>query len=137
MIRDFFRDYNRETGATILLTSHYLEEIKSLCERIIFIDHGRILFDGPLDEIMARYAPNVRISFSTADDGREDHAKAVSSLGDVAYDETDRVFRLRVDRSRSSDVARQILNTCPVNSILIEEPTLEEVVAALGGTHVR
>jgi len=136
-IRDFFRDYNRETGATILLTSHYLEDIKSLCERIIFIDHGRILFDGPLDEIMARYAPDVHISFSTEEGGIEDHAKAVASLGEVEYDETDSVFRLRVDRSRSSDAARKILNTCPVNRILIEEPSLEEVVTALGRDHVR
>ena len=132
MIRDFFRDYNRETGATILLTSHYLEEIKSLCERIIFIDHGRILFDGPLDEIVERYAPKVHISFSTEEDRSDDPAKALSALGDVEYHHEDGVFRLRVDRAGSSDVARQILNTCPVRSILIEEPSLEEVITALG-----
>ncbi len=137
MIRDFFRDYNRETGATILLTSHYLEDIKSLCERIIFIDHGNILYDGPLDEVMERYAPSVHISFSTEEGKADDRAKAVSCLGKVDYDDADGVFRLRVDRSRSSDVARQILNTCPVNSILIEEPSLEEVVTALGGNDVR
>lgn len=136
MIRDFFRDYNRETGATILLTSHYLEDIKSLCERIIFIDSGRILFDGPLQDIMERYAPNVHISFSTEEDEGDDHAKAVSSIGEVEYDDAAKVFRLRVDRSMTSDVARQILNTCPVNSILIEEPSMEEVVTALGGNDV-
>ena len=137
VIRDFFREYNEETGATILLTSHYLEDIKSLCERIIFIDHGTILFDGPLEEVIERYAPNVHISFSTEAGEVADHIRAVSPLGEVTHDEADGVFRLRVERSSSSDAARQILNTCPVHSILIEEPTMEEVVTALGGDHAR
>ena len=135
MIREFFRNYNRETGATILLTSHYLEDIKSLCERIIFIDHGEILFDGPIEEIIERYAPNVHISFSTEDDDIERHTRSVSSLGAVSYDEEDSVFRLLIDRKESTEAARQILNSCPVQRILIEEPSMEEVVTALGGDH--
>ena len=136
-IRDFFRDYNKVTGATILLTSHYLEDIKSLCERIIFIDQGRILFDGPIDDIIESYAPNVRISFSTGEGPVDEHLKAVSTLGEVEYDAEDSFFHLRVDRADASDTARQILNTCPVDNILIEEPTMEEVVTALGGDHAR
>jgi ABC-2 type transport system ATP-binding protein len=135
MIREFFRNYNSETGATILLTSHYLEDIKSLCERIIFIDHGQILFDGPIDEIIERYAPNVHISFSTNEGEVDDHKKAVASLGEIEYDDEDSVFRLLIDRDTSTEAARQILNTCPVHSILIEEPSMEEVVTALGGDH--
>jgi len=132
LIRDFFRDYNRQTGATILLTSHYLGDIKSLCERIIFIDAGRILFDGPLAEIMERYAPNVHISFSTEDGGSDPRTEQVSALGALELDDETGRFRVRVDRRESTEVARQLLNTCPVTSILIEEPTLEEVVTALG-----
>lgn len=137
MIRSFFRDYNRETGATILLTSHYLEDIKSLCERIIFIDQGTILFDGSLEEIMARYAPKVHISFSADDREIAVCMDDLADLGGVKYDEETSVFRLRVDRTRSTEVARRLLNTCPVSSIFIEEPSLEEVVTALGEQHAR
>lgn len=132
MIRDFFRDYNRQTGATILLTSHYLGDIKSLCERIIFIDAGRILFDGPLAQIMERYAPNVHISFTTEDGTHDPRTEQVSALGAPEFDEESSRFRVRVSRRESTEAARQLLNACPVTSILIEEPTLEEVVAALG-----
>jgi ABC-2 type transport system ATP-binding protein len=133
MIREFFRNYNRETGATILLTSHYLEDIKSLCERIIFINHGRILFDGAIEEIVERYAPDVHISFSTEGATSREGWDELSSLGEVSFDEADRVFRLRVVRARSTEAARRILTTRSVTSILIEEPSMEEVVTALGG----
>ena len=130
LMRDFFRAYNRETGATILLTSHYLDDIKSLCERIIFIDQGQILFDGPLAEVMERYAPNVRISFTTEDGAP--HADKVFALGELERDEESSRLQLRVARSESTEVARQLLNEFQVTSILIEEPSLGEVVAALG-----
>lgn len=130
MIRTFFRDYNRTTGATILLTSHYLGDIKSLCRRIIFIDAGRILFDGPVGEIVSRFAPNVHISFAA--DGDLSVADVHSAdLGETEYDEETGRFRLRVERAGSTGVARQLLNRFEVTEILVEEPTLDEVVTEL------
>ncbi len=54
-VREFILDYNRRRKATILLTSHNMEDIAELCSRVILIDHGRILFDGELSEIQQRY----------------------------------------------------------------------------------
>lgn len=131
-IRDFFRRYNAETGATILLTSHYLEDIKSLCERIIFIDHGVVLFDGPLKDLVERYASTVSISFIVSDEGKPDALADLETLGIPAFDGEIDTYRLRVERLRAAEVARQLLNTYSVTSILIEEPTLEDVVTAMG-----
>lgn len=131
MIRAFFRDYNRTTGATILLTSHYLGDIKSLCRRIIFIDEGRILYDGPVTEIVSRYAPNVHISFTTENGDLEAADVRAAGLGEVEFDDESGRFRLRVGRSRSTAVARELLNNFPITGILVEEPTLDEVVTAL------
>lgn len=54
-VREFILDYNRRRKSTILLTSHNMEDIAELCSRVILIDHGQILFDGPLSEIKQRY----------------------------------------------------------------------------------
>src|SRR5438067_1336280 len=56
-IRLFIEETNRETGTTVILTTHDLADIERLCRRIILIDHGRILYDGPVDGLKARYAP--------------------------------------------------------------------------------
>ena len=56
-IRDFLKEYNHKYQATILLTSHYMEDVKELCRRVIIIDKGKILFDGELSEIVEKYAP--------------------------------------------------------------------------------
>ena len=54
-IRDFIKDYQRLYGATILLTSHYMEDIRRLCQRVMIIDHGKIIYDGALDKLIKKY----------------------------------------------------------------------------------
>jgi ABC-2 type transport system ATP-binding protein len=54
-IRTFVAEYNRARGATVLLTSHYMADVEALCKRVIVIHHGRILFDGPLAALAARF----------------------------------------------------------------------------------
>ena len=135
-IREFFRRYNEETGATILLTSHYLEDIKSLCRRIIFIAEGAIVFDGPLEQIMARYAPNVHVTFVCDDDERVTEAE-LSPLGEPEIDAGNGAVRLRVARGEVTQVARELLNRYRLSNLLVEEPSLEEVVTALVGGHAR
>ena len=50
-IRGFIRQMNRERGTTVILTTHDLGDVEKLCERVIMIDHGRLMFDGALDEL--------------------------------------------------------------------------------------
>src|SRR5512139_3338850 len=56
-IRSFLQEYNRRTGATVLLTSHYMADVTALCERIIIIHHGQLKYDGGLSELSRRIAP--------------------------------------------------------------------------------
>ncbi len=56
-IRSFLCEYNRRTGATILLTSHYMADVTALCERIIIIHQGRLKYDGGLSDLSRRIAP--------------------------------------------------------------------------------
>ena len=55
-IREFVADYNRRTGASVLLTSHYMADVEALCKRVVVIHHGRILYDGALSELVQRFA---------------------------------------------------------------------------------
>ena len=48
-VREFLRDLNAERGTTVLLTTHDLTDIEQLCKRVMVIDHGRLMYDGPLD----------------------------------------------------------------------------------------
>src|SRR5438874_10948972 len=60
-LRRFIRDYNERFGATVLLTSHYMDDVAALCPRIIVIDHGERFYDGPLDELVRRVRPDKRV----------------------------------------------------------------------------
>ena len=55
-IRGFLADYNQRHGATVMLTTHYMADVEALCERVIVIHHGSILFDGPLADLAERFA---------------------------------------------------------------------------------
>ena len=66
-VREFLRDYNREHQIVTMLTSHYMQDIEELCQRVIIIDHGRIFFDGPLDDIIDRFAGYKILSLIFAD----------------------------------------------------------------------
>src|SRR3989339_111096 len=55
-LRDFIREYNRQYKATVILTSHYMDDVKELCKRVIVIDHGKLLFDGQLDKVIKKYS---------------------------------------------------------------------------------
>jgi ABC-2 type transport system ATP-binding protein len=54
-VREFLRDYNARYKVVTLLTSHYMQDIEELCKRVILIDHGKIFFDGSLDEVVSRF----------------------------------------------------------------------------------
>src|SRR5215207_10073336 len=62
-VRQFLRDYNRQHRVTILLTSHYMADIKELCERVIVIDHGKKIYDGDLNRIAGAGAGQRIIKF--------------------------------------------------------------------------
>src|ERR1044072_1834317 len=63
-VREFLRIYNEQHRIVTLLTSHYMQAIKGLCLRVLVIDHGKIFFDGPLDEIIDRFSRHKILSLT-------------------------------------------------------------------------
>lgn len=123
-IREFIRAYNREHGATIILTSHYMADVTALCKRIIVIDHGRILFDGELERLSDRLAPFkvIKIDLS-ADVTNYDFA----ARGEV-LSSTGRKVELRVPKGSAAAVTTRLLSDLPVLDLTIEDPPIEDVI---------
>ena len=121
-IRTFVAEYNRRYGATVLLTSHYMADVQALCRRVIVIHHGRILFDGALAELAARFNATKTIGVMLKD-GTAD----LSAYGEVMESDDGRVL-LRVPRADAPEVATRLLRDLPVADLTIEDPPIEDVI---------
>lgn len=123
-IRDFLKAYNKEKNATILLTSHYMEDIRQLCDRVMIIDQGQILFDGPFDDLIGKYACEkvVEVAFS-----EKVSKKDLKEFGEiVSYDETR--AHLHIKRKNSAKTLAKLMNKLPVEDISAHEQSMEDVV---------
>ena len=123
-LRDFIKQYNKRYSATILLTSHYMKDVEQLCERIIIIDHGKVLYDGSLADIVKKYAKNKAISVVFEKPVEKDKLERLGKI--IEMDGTKVV--LSVLREKSSHVAATLLDKFPVDDLNIEEPNIEEII---------
>jgi ABC-2 type transport system ATP-binding protein len=110
-VRDFIRELNRARGTTIVLTSHYMDDIEALCPRVLVIDQGVLRFDGPLRTLIEGAAPNKLLT---------------AELRDPA----ERVQRT-VPRERMAGEAARLLATGRVIDLSIEEVPVEEIVRSI------
>lgn len=85
-LRDFIREYNQEFGATIILTSHYMDDVKELCKRAIIIDRGHKIFDGKLQNIIDQFARNKILSVVFSREVTEKELKPFGTLKELTQD---------------------------------------------------
>ena len=123
LMRAFIRDYARQTGATILLTSHYMADVEFLCQRILLIDRGTIRYDGSLTAFSATMAPFKLVAVVVAPGTKA----AWDHFGDVAEHGTNRAV-LRVPRERVPDTTAAMLASLAVTDLSISDPSLEMVM---------
>ena len=129
-MREFVRQYNKEFQATILLTSHYMDDVKELCKRIIIINHGKVLYDGLLADIVERHTQKKQIVVVFE---REVVQAALAKLGTViAYDPTS--CTIEVPREQVASVVSHILSQYSVVDLSITEPEIEEVISTIFST---
>jgi ABC-2 type transport system ATP-binding protein len=123
-IRRFIGDYNERYHATIILTSHYMADVTALCQRVIVIDHGKMLYDGDLRALAEKIAPHklIRVEFSQTPIGHqlEEYGEVVKQRGQRA--------ELLVLRDATSEVAARMLAQLPIVDVTIEEPAIEDVI---------
>ena len=130
-VREFLRQLNREQGTTILLTSHYMDDIEELCPRVLVIDHGRLHFDGPLAAMVERAAPHKLLSAVFAEP--VEPATVAGATAGLTVRPTDDPLRLSVSvpREQVPDVAERLLRLGRVVDLSIEEVPVEEIIRAM------
>jgi ABC-2 type transport system ATP-binding protein len=125
-VRDFLHDYNRDHGITTVLTSHYMGDIEALCPRVIIIDHGKIFFDGPLQQVITRFATHKLLGFTFADAAARD----LTPFGEIVEQKA-QFARLKVPRERVTEICREVLGRFPVTDLNVQEPDIEDVIRQL------
>jgi ABC-2 type transport system ATP-binding protein len=123
-VRDFIFDYNKRYKATIILTSHNMDDVLDLAKRVIVIDKGSILFDGELQELIGRFAKDkiIRVYFS-----KENDLKKLEKLGKVKKLDFPQAV-LSVSRGTAAVAAAELLQNFPVADLTIEEEPIEEII---------
>jgi ABC-2 type transport system ATP-binding protein len=127
-VREFLRDYNRRYRTTILLTSHYMADISSLCERVIVIDHGKKIYDGDLDRIAGAGSGRRIIKFKPRDGAFP--ADWQPAHGECKVCE-DGEMLLHVPSEHVTAVCSQILAGGAVDDITIQDVPLEDIIEEL------
>lgn len=123
-LREFIREYNKQYNATILLTSHYMEDVKALCERAIIIDHGKLLYDGKLEDIVKKYATEKFLS--VVFESKVEKSK-LEKLGKIVEYDFPKVV-LSIPREKAKHVAAKLLEDFPVDDLNVEEPKIEDII---------
>lgn len=127
-VREFLKAYNEGNDITILLTSHYMQDIAELCERVILIDHGKLFFDGPLESVLDRFATTKILDVEFAARCDADFAR----LGRVVEQEGSRI-RLEVPRQQVADTCRELLACGTVTDFSVQEIPIEEIIRQVFG----
>jgi ABC-2 type transport system ATP-binding protein len=128
-VRDFLREYNRGHGIVTMLTSHYMGDIEALCPRVIIIDHGRIFFDGPLAQVIEKYATHKILGFTFAEAPGD-----LAAFGEIVT-VTAHTVQLRVPRAKTTEVCREVLGRFAVTDLNVQETPIEDVIRVLFAEH--
>ncbi len=128
-LRRFVAEYNRRSGATVILTSHYMADVVALCPRVIVIHRGRLIYDGGLSQLAARLAPFklLRVTLGEAEAKVKVEVEADVEGAEVLERENGRLV-LRVRRGDAAAVTAQVLQRLPVADLTVEDPPLEAVI---------
>ncbi|MEK7284642.1 MAG: AAA family ATPase, partial [Chloroflexota bacterium] len=129
-VREFLTEANRERGVTVMLTTHDLADIERLCSRILIIDHGRLIYDGDLDALKARYGTERTLIVDLEEPGpplRLEGARVVRVEGPRQWIVFER------ERTSAAQLTAAVAAQAPLRDLTLEEPDIEDVVRRIYG----
>ena len=127
-IRQFLTDINRERGVTVILTTHDLEDITRLCQRVVLIDHGHVIYDGGLEDLRTRFG---RQRTLVVDFDQEVNGLQIANA-ELVRREGPRVW-LRFDRDATTAAAliADVAARYRIRDLTLEEPAIEAIVRGI------
>lgn len=123
-MRDFIYEYNKKYNATIILTSHNMDDLTDLARRVIVIDEGQLLFDGAFEELISKFAKEKIIRVTLSND---DNIKDLEKIGRVKKLDFPEVI-IAVPREATAVAAAELLQNFPVEDLTIDEIPIEDVI---------
>lgn len=126
-IRSFLKGYQKESGCSILLTSHYMQDVEELCERVVVINLGQVVYDGSMAALAERHSSERRLRLTLGSE--EDRVRLEKSF-DLKESEGN-IAVIAVPKTEIARVTGQVLGDFDVTDITVEEPSVEEVISAL------
>ncbi|OIN89605.1 ABC transporter [Candidatus Beckwithbacteria bacterium CG22_combo_CG10-13_8_21_14_all_01_47_9] len=125
-IREFIKDYNQKYQATIILTSHYMDDVKELCDRVIIIDKGKIFFDGKLSEIIKKYADRKTLEVVFDRPMEKKNFATIRAAKIKTFTPKRTVFTVK--REKVNQIAAELLKSFPVVDLNITESSIEDII---------
>mgnify|MGYP006283995719 FL=1 len=131
-VREFILEIQRERQPTMILTSHYMEDIESLCPRIVILRQGEIVYDGSREKLLRDYARHkvIAVHLQTEHADR-DYRGHVTGPGMELVEHDGELLRLRVPRDEVAGAAAHVLANLPVRDLSIEEPEIGTIIESL------
>ena len=126
-IQQFLKQYQQERKITVLLTSHYMKDVAALCKRVVIITQGQIKYDGSLTGIVDQFSSQKLVTLQLANGQATD---AFGRFGNIVSVEPPKV-KLRIERTQVPRALAEILAEHTVEDVIVEDPPLEEVIAAM------
>ncbi len=126
-VRNFLKEYNQRYKATIILTSHSMDDIEDLCSRVILINKGKKMYDGSIADLIQKHIPHKTITAQLASKRGIDSLHSLSCPHDLQYP----TLVVKSSRDQTTETVRHLLSICDISDIDIKEPSLKDVVQTL------
>jgi len=127
-LRKFLQKYNKETNATICLTSHYMKDITSLCKRVICIHKGSISYDGKLERLLKKLSPVKEIIIVCRS---EEDANQLANSGFTVKSKAQNELTIKVENKSITSALKTILNKFDIEDLYINEPPIDEIIGKI------
>lgn len=125
-LRQFLADYNKQSGVTVILTSHYMADVTALCDRVILIHNGSLMFDGALSSLARELAPFKLVRLTMLEERSVDTLNLPE--GAEITDMDGLGISIRVPRADAPAITAELLQTLPVADLTVEDPPIEAVI---------
>ncbi|MGH9211992.1 MAG: ABC transporter ATP-binding protein [Acidimicrobiales bacterium] len=124
-VRTFLARLNRERGTTVLLTTHDLVDVERLCDRLLIIDHGRVIEDSTVDGVKDRYGTERTLIVDLVEPGGP---LAIDGVAVTRVEGPRQWLRFRRDAHTAASVLAQVSAVAPVRDVTVEEPAIDDIV---------
>ena len=124
-VRGFLARLNRDRGTTVLLTTHDLADVERLCDRLLIIDHGRVIEDAPVDDVKERYGTERTLVVDLEVPGP---ALQIDGAEVTRVDGPRQWLRFHRDAHTAASLLAQVTAQAPVRDLTLEEPAIDDIV---------